>query len=206
MFSHHDHLSEAALKLDPNLREKLCLACHAEQDPAKVKATGHDYAYVEGTLDCLACHDHKDKYKQTGNVDQNYVEGCMGCHEVGVPPKGTEWPIRRIEAKGLQGTQFHPLPQQQSCASCHKLQPLKLISGAEVAALTQVTGTRNGYKKNGFHRFADGGGGKPTGQCLECHWHETNNPTIRMRAKLGKREQEIRSKYGNTLGKLPAGN
>ncbi|MEE9393586.1 MAG: hypothetical protein V3W41_13880 [Planctomycetota bacterium] len=205
LFSHHDHLSEAALALDPALKEKLCLACHESQDSAAVASTGHDYGYAQGTLDCLACHDHQSKYKQTGNVDQNYVEGCMACHEVGVPAKGSELPIRRIEARGLGGTQFHPLPQEKACAACHKLQPMTMIGGDEVAALTQVRGTRVGYPNNGFHRLADGGGAKLHDRCLECHWHQANSPVYKMRHKLGKSETVIRKQYGSTLGPLPAG-
>ena len=166
LFNHDDHINPK----DPK-KSLDCGSCHV------AKANGdRDYDFNVGVQDCSKCHNHKEHAADTGGKNQEYVRGCVACHEKhvpGIPANDEDYSISRVDVQSLAADQYHPAPKDMSCQSCHKRGVT--TRRAEVGKQNHVVSNLAGYdSRDGFHstqmKKSQGAATFNPQYCFNCHW------------------------------------
>ncbi len=185
LFDHNDHVTA---KSDPTV----CNDCHVRGDGGEFR----EFVFQDGVKDCSQCHDHGEKnFKNTGNKNQAYVNGCVACHEVhvkGVPALNSELPASRVDIHAIKGSQFHPLPSKMACSQCHRpgfTQDKLVESQFDVVKSEFVNYQRGQGKEESFHGAHSSAGDVFPQECYACHWNnftKIQRTVLRVADELGK--------------------
>ncbi len=164
-------------------QELECADCHVASQPgAEIEITRQDKV-----LDCTLCHGHDpapNKCAPIGTREQ--VEGCILCHDIGVPAKGETVPVARaVVALDTQTWQKHS--GDQACATCHRVNgvpPLTPSASREPFERVLAPGAGKGERNPHQWRIAANRGRDHSEQshvnfyldasCFDCHWHDIN--------------------------------
>lgn len=157
-----------------------CADCHVASQPgAELEITRHDKV-----LDCTLCHGHDpapNKCAPIGTREQ--VEGCIKCHDIGVPAKGQVVPVARaVVALDTDSWQKHS--GDQACATCHRVngvEPLAPAAAREPFERVLALGASKAERNPHQWRIAANRGRERDEQsyvnffqeasCFDCHWH-----------------------------------
>jgi hypothetical protein len=166
-FRHADHVGK---ELDGQTVS--CIDCHASEIAAGKNAVG----VLETARSCKSCHNHGKYAAITAKVSDPYVENCLRCHKLGVPPNGGELPPQERQfVAGILDQQYHPDPSTRPCETCHEASingPLQLRRENQTPLLFG-SGFYVGSDGEGFHKANEAPGGVDVNRsevCMCCHW------------------------------------